>query len=72
MNGNAGHAVALLSRDDVEMLRLMAEGFAVDAIARRLDMSERTVRRRQWAICDRLRVDASIQAVVWAARRGVV
>lgn len=61
-----------LSSEEVQLLRLLAEGLTVEAIARRLDMSERTVRRRQRAICDRLQVDACIQAVVWAAKRGVV
>ena len=60
------------SDDDVRLLQLLAQGFTVTTIARRLDLSERTVRRRQRAICDRLQVGASIQAVVWAAKRGVV
>jgi DNA-binding NarL/FixJ family response regulator len=61
-----------LSRQDVELLRLIAGGLPLDAIARRLHTSERTVRRRTKLICDRLGVRASIQAVVWAVRRGLV
>jgi DNA-binding NarL/FixJ family response regulator len=57
---------------DLELLRLLADGLPVEAIARRLDLSERTVRRRVRGICDRLGVDVPIQAVVWAARRGMV
>jgi len=34
--------------------------------------SERTVRRRTRAICNRLGVSASIQAVVWAAHQGLL
>lgn len=64
--------LAVLSKQEVELLRLLAGGLPLDAVARRLDTSERTVRRRVKAICDRLGVGSSIQAVVWAARRGLV
>jgi DNA-binding NarL/FixJ family response regulator len=63
---------AELSRQDVELLGLLARGLPLDAVARRLNTSERTVRRRVKAICDRLGVTASIEAVVWAARQGLV
>jgi len=65
-------AVAELTRQDVELLRLLAGGLPLDAVARRLNTSERTVRRRVRAICDRLGYASSIQAVVWAARQGLV
>jgi DNA-binding NarL/FixJ family response regulator len=65
-------AVAELTRQDVELLRLLAGGLPLDAVARRLNTSERTVRRRVRAICDRLGYTSSIQAVVWAARQGLV
>jgi DNA-binding NarL/FixJ family response regulator len=61
-----------LTDDDLELLRLLAEGPALDAVARRLQLSDRTVRRRTPAIWDRLGVTAPIQAVVWAARRGLL
>jgi DNA-binding NarL/FixJ family response regulator len=61
-----------LSREDVELLQLLARGLPLDAVARRLGTSERTVRRRIKAICDRLGFGASIQAVAWAARQGLV
>jgi DNA-binding NarL/FixJ family response regulator len=61
-----------LSREDVELLRLLARGLPLDAVARRLNTSERTVRRRVRGICERLGVGASIEAVVWAARQGLV
>lgn len=63
---------AELSADEIALLRLLAEGLPVEAIARRLTLSERTIRRRVRMICDRLGVDVPIQAVVWAARRGLV
>ena len=61
-----------LDREDLELLRLLAEGTLLGAVARRLRTSERTVRRRIRSICNRLGVDAPIQAVVWAARRGLL
>jgi DNA-binding NarL/FixJ family response regulator len=44
----------------------------IEAVARRLDLSERTVRRRTRAACDRLGVGTAIEAVVWAAHRGLL
>ena len=61
-----------LSRQDVELLGLLAGGLPLDAVARRMNTSERTVRRRVRAICDRRGCTSSIQAVVWAAHRGLV
>ena len=61
-----------LTDPEVELLRLLGQGLACDAVARRLHTSERTVRRRTKAICDRLHVGASIEAVVWAARQGLI
>jgi DNA-binding NarL/FixJ family response regulator len=63
---------ASLSREDVALLRLLAQGLPLDAVARRLRTSERTVRRRERAICDRLSVGTPIEAVVWAARQGLL
>jgi DNA-binding NarL/FixJ family response regulator len=64
--------VAGLSRQDVELLMLLSHGLPLDAVARRVNTSERTVRRRVKAICDRLGFATSIEAVVWAARQGLV
>ena len=69
---SATKASGQLSRDDVELLGLLACGLPLDAVARRLHTSERTVRRRVKAICDRLGCRSSIQAVAWAARQGLV
>ena len=71
--GRAGPAAAdPLSHQDVELLRLLAQGLPLDSVARRMRTSERTVRRRTRAICNRLGVSASIQAVVWAAHQGLL
>jgi DNA-binding NarL/FixJ family response regulator len=63
---------AELSHQDVELLRLLAGGLPLDAVARRMGKSERTVRRRVRGICDQLGLGTPIQAVAWAARRGLV
>lgn len=70
---DAGTAAAAgLSEADLQVIGLFADGLPVEAIARRLDMSERTVRRRARAVCDRLGVGTMMQAVAWAARRGLI
>lgn len=61
-----------LSHDDLELLRLLARGLPLNTVARRLRTSERTVRRRAKGICDRLGMGAPIEAVVWAAKRGLL
>ena len=61
-----------LSSDDVALLALLASGLPMEAVARRLGLSERTVRRRTRIICDRLGVTTTVEAVAWAARRHLV
>ncbi len=58
--------------EELQLLRLVAEGLQSEAIARRMSLSERTVRRRLRALCDRLNVDAPVQVVVWAVRNGAL
>jgi DNA-binding NarL/FixJ family response regulator len=61
-----------LRDDEVAVLALLAEGLPLETVARRLSVSERTLRRRTRAICDRLGVPSVITAVAWAARRGLL
>jgi DNA-binding NarL/FixJ family response regulator len=61
-----------LTSDDVALLALLASGLPTEAVARRLGLSERTVRRRTRLICDRLDVATTVEAVAWAARRRLV
>jgi DNA-binding NarL/FixJ family response regulator len=72
MRKAVGRVNAHLEREELDLLALFAEGLSVETIARRLDLSDRTVRRRLRSICDRLDCATPIQAVVWAARRGLV
>lgn len=58
-----------LSSEEVAVLRLLAEGDVVGIVARRLGMSERTVRRKARSACDKLGCDTTIEAIVWAVRR---
>jgi DNA-binding NarL/FixJ family response regulator len=61
-----------LSRLDVTILAELASGESQNIVARRLGMSSRTIRRRLRQICNRLEVEAPIEAVAWAARRRII
>lgn len=61
-----------LNAADIHLLGLLAEGLPLEAVGRRLDLSDRTIRRRARSVCDRIGVRAPIQAVAWAARRGLI
>lgn len=71
-NGHGSDEDRLLTTEDLTMLQLVAEGLPLNAVARRMQMSPRTVRRRLRNICDRLDVTHPIQAIAWAARRGLI
>lgn len=55
-----------------EILQALAEGLDNLAIAERLGISERTVRNHMVTLLDKLGVQSRLQAVVVAARHGVV
>ena len=59
-----------LSEQDRSIITLMAAGVTDDAIARRLQLSRRTVVRRITALLDRLGASTRFQAGVQAAHRG--
>jgi DNA-binding NarL/FixJ family response regulator len=61
-----------LDDEDRRLLELLAEGLPLEAIARHLKISERTVRRRIRSLCDRIGVGNPVQAVVWAVRVGIL
>ncbi|MDR0416042.1 MAG: LuxR C-terminal-related transcriptional regulator [Propionibacteriaceae bacterium] len=61
-----------LSRDDLKLLAVIATGIPITSVAGRLDISDRTVRRRVRLICEALGVKSMIEAVAWTARRGLI
>lgn len=61
-----------LSHDELAVLRLMAEGQTVEAVARKLVVSERTVRRKTRSACKAVGVDTTVEAIVWAVRRRLI
>ena len=59
----------VLTTDEIGVLRLLADGETVDVVARRLGMSERTVRRKARSACDKVGCETTIEAIVWAVRQ---
>jgi len=57
-----------LATDELQVLRLLADGETVDVVARRLGVSERTVRRKVRSACDKVGCETTIEAIVWAVR----
>ena len=54
------------------VLRLVADGLSSKAIARRLEITERTVKFHVGSILNKLGADTRAQAVAEAARRGLL
>jgi DNA-binding CsgD family transcriptional regulator len=73
-NGDDGTGVSdpPVTTEELAILTLMANGLTLDSVAIRLSMSPRTLSRRLRCVCDRLQVTYPIQAIVWAARRGLI
>lgn len=61
-----------LTDAEIRVLAELAGGSTADRAARRLGISDRTLRRRVRRACDRLGVHTPVEAVVWAAKRGLV
>jgi DNA-binding CsgD family transcriptional regulator len=70
--GGRGREMVTLEGDDIEVLALVAEGLTTAGIARRMNLNERTVRRRLVRLCQRLGVSTPVEAVVLAVRHGVI
>jgi DNA-binding NarL/FixJ family response regulator len=72
-----GHSTATavepgVTTEELAILVLMANGLTLDSVAIRVSLSPRTLSRRLRCVCDRLGVAHPIQAIVWAARQGLL
>jgi two-component system, NarL family, nitrate/nitrite response regulator NarL len=68
----AHRLVAQLTPRERELLQLLAEGLDDAAMAERLGISHKTVRNYMVHILDKFNVDSRLQALVLAARHGLV
>jgi DNA-binding NarL/FixJ family response regulator len=66
-----GHASATLTRREREVLRLVAEGLPNKQIARRLGISEKTVKAHLTKVFEAIGVTDRTAAALWAHRNGV-
>lgn len=73
MNGDGVCASCpTLEGDDLRLLALVAAGLPTRTVAHRLNTSPRTLQRRIRDLCDRIGVETTIEAVVWAARQQLI
>lgn len=61
-----------VTSEELAILTLMASGLTLDSVAIRICVSQRTLSRRLRGVCTRLGVSHPIQAIVWAAREGLI
>ncbi len=64
--------IAQLSARELEVLQLLAQGFALDAIGARLGLSSKTVANYQSLIRQKLGADNALQLIQVARRLGIV
>jgi len=62
----------VLTRREIEVLRLVAEGLSNDSIANRLFVSDHTIHRHLANILTKLEVSTRAAAVAQATRRGLI
>jgi DNA-binding NarL/FixJ family response regulator len=65
-------AMQLLSTREIEVVRLVAEGFSSKEIANRLDLSVRTVEKHRANIMDKVGVHEVASLVRWCVQSGIV
>lgn len=61
-----------LTEQELRVLEFLAAGWTYPAAANRLNMSDRTLRRRITVACHKLGVSTRIEAMVEAARQGLI
>lgn len=71
LGSRAGSAQVQLTTRETEVLGLVREGLANKQIARRLDISERTVKAHLTSAFARIGVSDRTQAALWAERNGL-
>jgi DNA-binding NarL/FixJ family response regulator len=71
VRARAARAPAELSRREREVLELLAQGLPNKLIARRLEISEKTVKAHVTSIFQRIGVTDRTQAALWAHRHGL-
>lgn len=65
-------ALGALTAREIEVLRLLADGFSTRAVAARLEISFKTAACHRYRILQKLGVDTTVSAVRWAIRTGIV
>jgi DNA-binding NarL/FixJ family response regulator len=63
---------SVLTRRELEVLHLMAEGITTKAIAERLGVTFKTAACHRGRILQKLAVESTVSAVRWAIRQGIV
>jgi DNA-binding CsgD family transcriptional regulator len=66
------NAVETLSARELEVARLVAEGYSSKEIADRLDLSVRTVEKHRANIMDKINVKEVASLVRWCVQAGIV
>jgi DNA-binding NarL/FixJ family response regulator len=67
-----GERIAHLTRHQRQILRMFAEGFAAKEIAKKLDISSRTVESHKYQIMESLGAQSSAELIRLAVRHGIV
>ena len=70
-SGGGATATTELTPRETEVLRLVRQGLANKQIARRLGISERTVKAHLTSVFARIGVSDRTQAALWAERQGI-
>lgn len=69
---DAGERVALLTPHQREILRMLADGLSAKEIAKKLDISSRTVESHKYTLMESLGAQSSAELIRLAIRHGIV